>query len=90
MRGMAKRKLHAAPQPPIAAAPIPPPTPPEIDDLVGYPEASRLTGWPLGTLYAKVSRGEIAHVRLGPKSVRFARRDLAAMVAAGYHRAGGR
>ena len=45
-------------------------------ELVDYRGAARLTGLPVGTLYSLVSRLQIPHVRLGPRSVRFLRADL--------------
>ena len=36
-----------------------------------YEEAATLTGIAVPTLYSKVSRKEIPHVRLGPRLVRF-------------------
>ena len=50
-------------------------------DLVGYKEASEILGVPVGTLYAKVCKGEIEHHRLGPRLVRFSRRALAKFLA---------
>ena len=41
-----------------------------------YEEASAITGLPVGTLYALVSRLQIPHYRLGPRLVRFDRREL--------------
>ena len=39
--------------------------------LWSYREFSAVSGLPLGTLYAKVFAGEVPHIRLGPRSVRF-------------------
>ena len=50
-------------------------------DLVGYKVASEILGLPLGTLYAKVCKGEIEHHRLGPRLVRFSRRALVGVLA---------
>lgn len=40
-------------------------------NLHGYKGTSQLTGLPTGTLYSLVSRGQIPHIRLGPRLVRF-------------------
>lgn len=39
--------------------------------LVGYADAARYLGVPLGTLYWWVAERCIPHTRLGPRSVRF-------------------
>ena len=47
-----------------------------LGNLVGYPEASRLLGVPIGTLYAWVCQKRVPHIRLGPRAVRFNRAEL--------------
>lgn len=44
-----------------------------LDDLLTYPDAARILGLPVGTLYSLVSRRDVPHVRLGPRTVRFER-----------------
>ncbi len=44
-------------------------------DLLTVPEACDLTRWTKATLYTKVSRKQIPHVKLG-RSIRFRRADL--------------
>ena len=39
--------------------------------LLNYDETADLLGLRLSTLYSMVSRGQIPHVRLGPRLVRF-------------------
>ncbi len=39
--------------------------------LIGYAEAARRLGIPLGTLYALVSQRRVPHHRLGPRFVKF-------------------
>ena len=39
--------------------------------LLTYAEAAELTSLPLGTLYHRVSKKEIPHLRLGRRLVRF-------------------
>jgi excisionase family DNA binding protein len=58
--------------------------PPTAARLLTYAEASALTGWALGTLYAMVARRQIDHVRLGPRSVRFRAEDIDRLVLEGY------
>lgn len=47
-------------------------------EYLSYAEAADLTGLPLGTLYSMVSRRQIPHLRLAPRTVRFDRRQLEA------------
>ncbi len=54
-----------------------------MKELLDYREASEILGLPVGTLYAKVSRKEIPHVRFGIRSVRFYRDDLLALISRG-------
>ena len=49
----------------------------ETLDLMGYADAARALGVPLGTLYAWVSTKRIPHHRLGPRIVKFSRHRLA-------------
>jgi hypothetical protein len=49
----------------------------EHDALITNAEHNELTRTPLGTLYARVHRGDVAHVRLGPRSVRYRLADIA-------------
>lgn len=44
----------------------------------GYKQAAESIGIPIGTLYAKVSRKEIPHVRLGRRHVLFPIEDVLA------------
>ena len=44
----------------------------------GYDFAHRLTGLKFGTLYAKVSRHQIPHIRISPRLVLFNRTTLMA------------
>jgi excisionase family DNA binding protein len=39
--------------------------------LIGYTEAAKLLGIALPTLYSKVSRRQVPHVRFGRRCVRF-------------------
>jgi excisionase family DNA binding protein len=47
-----------------------------LGNMVGYPEASRLLGVPVGTLYAWACQKRAPHIRLGPRAVRFNRLEL--------------
>lgn len=47
-----------------------------LADKVRYPEAARLLGIPLGTLYSMVSRRQVPHIRLGPRLVVFSKDEL--------------
>ncbi|MGQ0506798.1 MAG: helix-turn-helix transcriptional regulator [Myxococcaceae bacterium] len=49
--------------------------------MLSYPEAARVLGLALGTLYAMVHQRRIPHVRLGPRLVRFRRNELDAWLA---------
>lgn len=51
------------------------------DGLIGYPEACRLLGIPIATLYNWVSLGRIPHVRFSKRMVRFDRARLQRWVA---------
>lgn len=50
-------------------------------EMLNYPEAARIIGVPIGTLYSWVGRRQIPHVRLGPRLVRFQRCELDAWLA---------
>lgn len=50
--------------------------------LLTYRELSVMTRLPLGTLYSMVSRGEIPHLRIGPRLVRFRIEDVEQWIAA--------
>lgn len=54
----------------------------EPRELLDYPGAERLTGLPIGTLYAMVAERRIPHVRLGRRLVRFERHALESWLAA--------
>lgn len=49
--------------------------------ILNYGQAAALLNAPLGTLYAWVSRGQIPHLRYGPRSVRFEEDALLAWIA---------
>lgn len=53
----------------------------EAGDLVGYADAAKLLGIPQNTLYGWVYQRAVPHVRLGPRMVRFSRKNLAAWLA---------
>lgn len=64
-----------------------PTPPPDQDDqgqgeLLGYPEAAARLGLHVGTLRSMVHRRLIPHVRLAPRIVRFATRDIAEYISA--------
>jgi excisionase family DNA binding protein len=65
----------------VSLSPI---NPTKTPRLLTYGEASDLTGWALGTLYAMVARKQIDHVRLGPRSVRFRLEDIERLIRDGY------
>ncbi|MGK5087851.1 helix-turn-helix domain-containing protein [Bdellovibrionota bacterium FG-2] len=48
----------------------------ENTEHVGYSGAAKITGMPVGTIYAKVSRKEIPHFRLGGRHVLFSVAEL--------------
>ena len=50
--------------------------------LLTYRELSDLLNIPVGSLYCKVFRGEIPHLRLGKRTVRFDEAAIAAWLAA--------
>jgi predicted DNA-binding transcriptional regulator AlpA len=50
------------------------------DKLLSYPEAATFLDMALGSLYSKVSRKEIPHLRLSPRMVRFSRCELIAWI----------
>jgi excisionase family DNA binding protein len=52
------------------------------NDLITYEEAARYLSLPVGSLYSLVHRGEVPHIRMGRRTVRFSRRALASWVAA--------
>lgn len=76
-------QLHSAPDAAVPAAAAP-------ADLLGYPEAARRLGIPVGTLRSLVSRKQIPHVRLTARIVRLDPADLDAWIAARRVPAGGR
>ncbi|MGQ0506758.1 MAG: helix-turn-helix domain-containing protein [Myxococcaceae bacterium] len=45
-------------------------------EMLNYPDAARLLGVCVGTLYCWVHERRIPHVRLGPRLVRFRRAEL--------------
>lgn len=49
--------------------------------MIGYADAARYLGVPLGTLYYWVSLRCIPHIRLGPRLVRFDRGELSEWLA---------
>ena len=55
--------------------------PPISGDLVGYKVAAAILSVPVGTLYSWVHQRRIPYVRLGPRLVRFSKRDLARWLA---------
>jgi len=64
---------------PKSAPPAKPPTAPESPDtLMTYTELAAVTGLKLGTLYAMVNRGDIPHLRLGRRLVRFRKYEIKA------------
>ena len=54
----------------------------ETKNLVGYPEAARMLGIPLGTLYNWVAERRIPHIRFSERLVRFDRVELQAWIEA--------
>ena len=48
------------------------------DEHLTYEQAARFLNLKLGTLYCKVARREVPHVRLGKRCVRFSKNDLLA------------
>ncbi len=52
----------------------------EQEKLLTYEEAADALHVPVGTLYALVSRGEVPHVRLAKRIVRFRAGELASWV----------
>jgi excisionase family DNA binding protein len=50
------------------------------DEMLSYRQAAKFLGVPIGTLYAMVCRHRLAHVRLGPRLVRFSRSKLEELV----------
>jgi excisionase family DNA binding protein len=53
-----------------------------INEMMTYREAAIYLTVPIGSLYSMVARGEVPHVRLGKRTVRFRRAALEAWVAA--------
>ena len=47
-------------------------------DIIGYRDAARLLGVPVGTLYAWTHQRRVPHFRLAKRLVRFSRRQLLA------------
>ncbi len=45
-------------------------------DLLNYRQAARYLSMPLGSLYHRVSRRQIPHLRLSARSVRFRKSEL--------------
>lgn len=52
-----------------------------MSKYLDYREAADLLGLKVATLYSKVSRKEIPHIRLSPRLVRFERSALEAWIA---------
>lgn len=50
----------------------------EATDIIGYREAARLLGVPIGTLYAWTHQRKVPHFRLTSRIVKFSRRTLVA------------
>lgn len=50
--------------------------------LISYAEATALTGIPHRSLAKRVAAGEVPHVRLGPRTVRFDEEELRAWLEA--------
>ena len=48
----------------------------EMDEMVGYRVASRMTGIRINTLYSYVSRKSVPHYRLGKRLVVFSVEEL--------------
>lgn len=44
--------------------------------LLTYRQLAERLSLPMGTLYSLVSRGEIPHLRIGPRLVRFRREEI--------------
>jgi excisionase family DNA binding protein len=44
--------------------------------LMSYPETAEYLGLTLNTLYWKVARGDIPHIRIAPRTVRFCKETL--------------
>jgi excisionase family DNA binding protein len=53
-----------------------------MNDYLTYRETAEYLGVAVGTIYSMVARGQIPHVRLGPRLVRFPRAELDAWLAA--------
>lgn len=85
----------AEPLVPLLAAALQPPALPPAEDaandspgeLLRYADAARFLNVPIGTLYNWVSDEKIPCLRIGPKSVRFDRQELAAWIKARNGRA---
>lgn len=54
-------------------------------ELLTYDEAAAFLKTKIGTLRQMVHYGRIPHIRIGPRSVRFSRDDLAGWLAARKH-----
>jgi excisionase family DNA binding protein len=48
----------------------------DLGNLCDYDEAARLLGIPVNTLYTWVHQKRVPHLRLGPRAVKFNRREL--------------
>ncbi len=58
------------------------PAVPESDMLLTYPQAVAFLGMPIGTLYNWVSQKKIPFVRIGDRTIRFRKNELAAWLEA--------
>ncbi len=48
----------------------------KMDQIINYQQAAIITGLPVGTLYALVSKKHIPHIKLGPRLIRFSKLEL--------------
>jgi excisionase family DNA binding protein len=55
-----------------------------------YADVARRLGLPVGSLYGKVKRGEIPHLRFGPRTIRFDASEIERWVKAHQVEAGAR
>lgn len=60
---------------------IDPPTDPTLPRLLTYSQLAEITGLSKGTLYSMVANGEVPHVRLGKRFVRFTEEAVQAWLA---------
>ncbi len=54
----------------------------QVDELGGYPQASKWLGIPITTLYSMVCQKRIPHIRLSGRMVRFRRSEIDKWLAA--------